>query len=205
MAVVSIMIKLLKPLPKEITIALSGGVDSMAVVDFLSYKHNVTCAFFDHCTPTSEKAFYFVEDFCYQRNLPLIVGASHAKKSKQQSWEEFWRIERYKFLDSLNTTVVTAHTLDDCVETYLFSALHGSAKTIPYKRNQIIRPFLTTRKYQLQDWCVSRAVSWIEDDTNSDLRYMRNYIRHELLEHALYVNPGLYKTVKKLVLKNLSP
>lgn len=199
------MIKLLKPLPKQITIAFSGGVDSTAAVDFLSRSHDVTCAFFDHGTYASEQAFDFVVRFCSSRDLPLIAGYNHKNKPQDQSWEEFWRTERYKFLDTLEYPVITAHTLDDCVETYLFSALHGCAKTIPYERNNVIRPFLVTNKYSLQDWCIKQKVNWLEDVTNLDPKFQRNYIRHNLLPHALHVNPGLYKTVKKLVLKNLSP
>ncbi len=50
------MIKLTVPLPKSITIACSGGVDSMAVVDFLSRKHDITIAHFNHRTQNGEKA-----------------------------------------------------------------------------------------------------------------------------------------------------
>lgn len=199
------MIKLLKPLPKQITVAFSGGVDSTAAVHFLSKKHDVHCAFFDHGTAHSQKAMEFVDRFCVKHNLPLTVGINYKTKLDSQSWEEFWRIERYKFLDLFPDPVITAHTLDDCVETYLFSALHGKAKTIPYSRNRVVRPFLTTTKYELQQWCVKNKLDWLEDVTNFDPKFQRNYIRHNLLPHALHVNSGLYKTVKKLVLKNLSP
>ena len=65
------MIKLLFPLPKQITIAFSGGVDSVAVADFLSKKHDVTCAFYHHGTENSERAWAFVSKFCTERRIPL--------------------------------------------------------------------------------------------------------------------------------------
>jgi len=57
------MIKLSFKLAKSITVALSGGVDSVAVTDFLSCKHNVSCAFFHHGTENSERAYKFVSEF----------------------------------------------------------------------------------------------------------------------------------------------
>lgn len=77
--------------------------------------------------------------------------------------------------------------------------MHGTAKLIPYKRNNIIRPFLTTKKEDLVTWAYQNSVAWIEDDTNADTKYMRNYIRHEIVPRALVVNPGLYKVVSKKI------
>lgn len=196
------MLKLLYPLPKKLTIAFSGGVDSVAVTDFLSRKHEVSCAFFHHDTVNSEKAFSFVTEFCKKRNLPLSVGMLTNKKHKSQSLEEFWRDERYKFLENFDT-VVTGHHLDDVVETYVWSSMHGTGKLIPTTRNNVVRPFLTTRKSEFVNWCLRKNIAWCDDLSNNDTKYTRNLIRHELLPIALKVNPGLHTTVKKLVEKNL--
>ena len=193
------MLKLLFPLPKTLTVALSGGVDSVAVADFLSRKHDVSCAFFHHGTENSERAFRFVTEFCSDRALPLFVGYLTADKPKDTSQEEHWRNERYKFLESLNATVVTAHNLDDCVETYLYGSLHGQPKVIPHTRNNIVRPFLTTAKYEFVSWCERKGISWCEDTSNQDVKYMRNYIRHEIVPRAFQVNPGLDTVVRKIV------
>lgn len=197
------MLKILFPLPEELTVALSGGVDSVAVADFLSRKRNITCAFFHHGTENSNRAFEFVADFCSTRGIPLYVGMISAEKPKKLSTEEHWRNERYKFLESLDTTVVTAHNLDDCVETYLYGSLHGQPKVIPQRRNNIIRPFLTTPKQEFVNWCERKNVTWCEDTSNTDLKYMRNYIRHEIVPRALKVNPGLPTVVKKIIERQL--
>lgn len=197
------MFKLLCRLPKQIIVAFSGGVDSVAITDFLSKKHQVTCAFFHHGTENSTRAQKFVENFCSERGLDLILGKISLERPPKTSIEEFWRDERYKFLESLETQVITGHNLDDCVETYLHSALHGSPKVIPLRRNNIARPFITTSKSQFIDWCKRKNISWCEDLSNQDTKYMRNYIRHELMPHALKVNPGLSKTVKKIILRQL--
>ena len=123
------MIKLLVPLPKTITIACSGGVDSMAIVDFLSRKHDVTVAFYHHGTQTSDEACEFVAKYCTDKNIPMVFGFIDNKfKPKNKSQEEYWRECRYGFLQNLQTTIVTAHHLDDAVETYLWGCLNGTPK-----------------------------------------------------------------------------
>ena len=196
------MLKLLFPMPKQVTVAFSGGVDSVAVVDFLSRKHDVTCAFFHHGTDNSNRALEFVSRFCTDRNLPMFLGVLNRDKPKDMSYEEFWREERYQYLSTLGP-VITAHHLDDCVETYIWSALHGKPKVPNLVRGNVIRPFLTTPKKDFVDWCKRKGLDWCEDLSNEDERYTRNYIRKNLVPHALKVNPGLHKTVKKIVEKQL--
>ena len=198
------MIRVLCKLPQKITVALSGGVDSVAITDFLSRSREVECAFFHHGTADSERAFEFVEEFCKARSLTLHTQRLQESKPKDQSKEEFWRNQRYLFLDNLNTPVITGHNLNDCVETYLWSAMHGLPKIIPFQRNNVIRPFLTTPKDEFISWCTRHNVNWIEDQSNTDVAYTRNYIRHSLMPHALHVNPGLPKVVKKLVEKQIA-
>ena len=198
------MLKLLFPLPKNIVVALSGGVDSVAITDFLSQNHNVTCAFFHHGTENSERALEFVAHFCTERNLPLMIGMIKNKKPKKLSMEEHWRNERYEFLDSIGDTlglIVTGHHLDDCVETYVWSSLHGQPKVIPIKRHTVVRPFLTTPKSEFVNWCERKSINWCHDNSNDDTKYMRNYVRTQLMPHALHVNPGLHTVVKKIVEK----
>jgi tRNA(Ile)-lysidine synthase len=192
------MIKLTVPLPKSITVACSGGVDSMAVVDFLSRKHEVTIAHFNHRTHHGEKASEFVSRYCSDNNIVMHYGSPRSQKGSKESQEEYWRRERYDFLNEFGP-VITCHHLDDCIETYIWSSLHGTPKVIPLVRNNVLRPFLTTRKSELVRWSKQHNVPWIEDDSNTDTKYTRNYIRNELMPHALRVNPGLHTLVKKIV------
>jgi tRNA(Ile)-lysidine synthetase-like protein len=193
------MINLLGDIPENPTIALSGGVDSMAVADFISRSRKIKCAFFHHGTFTSHDAFEFVAKYCAFRKWPLELGRIASPKEKVESPEEYWRNQRYLWLSSLGPNVITAHHLDDCVETYLWSMMHGTAKVIPYRRNNVIRPFLVTEKAELVSWAERNNVPHVEDKSNADVKYIRNYVRHNLMPHALHVNPGLRKVVAKKV------
>ena len=197
------MIHVLTKLPKALTVACSGGVDSMAVVDFLRRAHNVRVAFFHHGTESSSAALQFLAQWAWENSLELVVDFLDEIKPADKSQEEHWRDSRYQFLDQLDGAVITAHHLDDCVETYLFNCLHGKSHTIPHTRNNVIRPFLTTPKKTFVDWCQRHEVPWVEDSSNQDLKYMRNRIRHCIVPEALRVNPGLRKVVKRMVIDNI--
>ena len=192
------MIKITVPLPKSITIACSGGVDSMAIVDFLSRKHDVTIAHFNHGTQHGQKAMKFVAQYCTDNNIPLLVGHCVTEKERGQSQEEYWRNERYRFFKGLGP-VITCHHLDDCVETYIFTCLRGFQSVIPYRRDNIIRPFLLNEKSTFYKWCKDKEVPFIEDETNECLDYTRNRIRHQIVPEALKVNPGLKTVVRKMI------
>jgi tRNA(Ile)-lysidine synthase len=194
------MIKLQGKLPREIWLACSGGVDSMAALDFLRRNHRVHVLHFDHGTAHGEQARAFMERYCTERQIPLTVGECRGTVPPGLSREEWWREQRYAFFDKFPTVpVVTCHHLDDCVETWVWSSLNGTGKWIPYRRNHIVRPFRLTRKRDLEMWARLNAVPWIEDDSNADVCYTRNYIRHEMMPHILKVNPGIHKTIAKKV------
>lgn len=199
------MIKLQTKLPKMLYLACSGGVDSMAALDFLSKKHKVFVLHFNHGTAHSDQAERFVVNYCKKNSISYEVGRLKETIPPGLSREQWWREKRYEFLDKYSEIwpIVTCHHLDDCVETWVWSSMHGTGKIIPYRRNNVIRPFRLTRKSAFKWWCVAHGVPWIEDTSNADTCYTRNYIRHEMMPHILRVNPGIHKTISKKI--NIEP
>lgn len=194
------MISILGTIPRDVVVACSGGVDSMAIVDFLKRSHNVELAFFHHGTETSNKAGGFFNRYCVYEGLPLKRGYVENKDiPKGLSQEEYWRNERYKFLESFDKPVITCHHIDDVLETWIFSCANGNPSLIPYKRNNIIRPFLLNNKQDFIDWNERHSVPFIEDESNLDLRYKRNYIRHKVVPEFLKVNEGIHKVLRRKV------
>jgi tRNA(Ile)-lysidine synthase len=82
--------------------------------------------------------------------------------------------------------------------------MHGEGKIIPYSNKNVIRPFRLNRKSEFTNWCRNKNVSWIEDSSNSDTKYMRNFIRQEIIPKAMIVNPGLHKVIRKKILADPS-
>jgi tRNA(Ile)-lysidine synthase len=94
---------------------------------------------------------------------------------------------------------VTAHHLDDCVETWVWSAMHGTPKIIPYRRNYVVRPFRLTRKRDFELWASMHQVPYVQDQSNENIHYTRNFIRHEMMSSVLKVNKGIHKVIAKKV------
>jgi tRNA(Ile)-lysidine synthase len=190
------VIKLFGKIPRTVTVACSGGVDSMALLDFVRHNHTVTAAFFHHGTENSARAHQFLTEYCNTQGIELTVGYMAQECPAGISPEEHWRDQRYAWLDTLGP-VATAHNLDDVAETWIWSSLHGTSSLMPHSRNQVLRPLLLTRKYELQSWASRKRVPFVHDASNDDVRYTRNYIRHSLMPHALRVNPGLHTMLRK--------
>jgi tRNA(Ile)-lysidine synthase len=195
------MIHILGKIPKRVAIAVSGGVDSMAVLDFLRRRHDVYVLHYNHGTPYAPHAEALVRGYCVMNNLQYLVGQNLKSMPKGVSAEAWWRDQRYSFFKwATELPIITAHHLDDVVENWIFTSLNGNPFLIPSRRDQYIRPFLTTRKSKLEDWCERKSVPYVKDPSNNDTRFRRNYIRHELMPHAVEINPGIHKTLRKKVL-----
>jgi len=197
------MIRIIGKIPSTITIACSGGIDSMVFTHFLLQgRKKVNLAYFNHDTQHSHKAQKFVENYANDNNLNLFIGRVKGTKGKR-SLEEFWRDERYDFLQRIGSDyTITCHHLDDCVETWLMSAFHGQCKLIPFQRNEnIFRPFLLTSKKVIKDYAERKGVEWCEDPSNQKTNFMRNHVRHKVMPQVLMVNPGIRNTIRKKLIE----
>jgi tRNA(Ile)-lysidine synthase len=193
------MIKIQGTLPKQLGVAVSGGVDSMAVLDFLRRQHSVTAYFFDHGTVHGLDGRSLVSEYCEQHNIPMQIGQLINARNKKTSMEEHWRNERYEWFRQQDDVIVTGHHLDDCVETWVFNTCHGNSWTIPYAHANVIRPFRLNPKRNLEDWAHRHQVPWVHDPSNGNVQYARNRIRHCVMPELLQINPGLPKVIKKRI------
>lgn len=197
------MIHVQGKIPRTVFVAFSGGVDSVAVVDFLRRNHQVSLAYVNHGDEIAKAEQAFVEQYAQQYNLPLYMKRANTDKPRDNSWEEHWRNERYRFFRTeITGIVITCHHLDDCVETWLWNMCNGRDQTIPYNNLNVIRPFRTTRKFEFVDWCRRKHLKWFEDPTNANPQFAtRNFIRHTLVPAALQVNPGIHTTIRNKLLQ----
>lgn len=195
------MIRLAHKIPIKVAIAVSGGRDSMACLDFLRQgKREITALHFNHGTQHAKDAEQCVTDYCEKWNIPLLVGRIDGEPERGQSLEDFWRKKRYEWFGSTQQEcIITCHHLNDVIEWWVMTSLRGNPKLIPVKRDQFIRPFLLASREELADWATRKCLGWAEDPSNSDTGYDRNYVRHEMMPHILRINPGIEKTIIKLI------
>ena len=124
-------------------------------------------------------------------------------KEKGLSLEECGRQVRYEFFNSLgdNVKIATAHNLSDRAETFLFNLTRGSTLrglcSIPAVRDNVIRPLIGCTKDEINEFCKSNSIEYVTDETNSDVSYSRNRIRHNVVSQLCEINPSFEKNAAK--------
>lgn len=200
------MINLLGRIPTtEFHVACSGGPDSMALVDFLRRypKNKFDLIHFNHGTKSCDEAESFLCEFAKKTGLKLTVGTISDKIiPKGVSREDYWRKARYSFFSRFSDKpILLGHHLNDCVETYVMTALQGTPRLIPYSnpKYNVIRPFLLTPHSELLEWDRRHHVDYVMDASNNDVTIKRNYVRKVLMDGIRIVNPGIETTVAKRI------
>ncbi|MDF1684719.1 MAG: tRNA lysidine(34) synthetase TilS [Legionellaceae bacterium] len=177
-------------------IGLSGGLDSMVLLHALSCEpalaSKLHAVHVHHgLSPQADAWQAHCEEACAALNIPLEI--QHVQLDKNQSnLEEAARDARFKIFDACiqsNACLVLAHHQDDQAETLLLRLLRGSgvdglgAMQVyrPFGRGYLARPLLDTRKHQLLAYAKQHALVWVDDESNQELRFSRNYLRHEVM------------------------
>lgn len=194
----------LRTVQKDSYVALSGGVDSIAVAHHLRRANKVKAAlWFNHDDEASSSEYRVVHKFCRDNLLSLYIGdTSMVNVPHSTSKEKYWSDCRNAWFNQFDGDVVTGHNLDDAVEYYLMTAIQGEGHYTNYKNKNVVRSYLTTPKQSLVEYAIEHQLSWFEDPTNSDVDFTyRNRIRHDILPQALKINPGLYNTVKRRIIE----
>lgn len=182
----------------KFAVACSGGYDSMSIADFFVRGRRKPILLHVNHGTGNDKATDVVADYAYQHGLKCIIRyIDNRNKHKKESWEEYWRNERLKFFHEQYFPVITGHNLNDAMETWLFSSMHGQSKLIPYQHKNIFRPCLLTAKSDMLAYAMKHKLVWSEDHSNEDLKYARNRIRHNILPEVLHINKGFQKTIIK--------
>lgn len=194
--------------------AVSGGADSVCLLHVLWEQRqkagfSLHAAHYNHQLrgEASQEDAAFVSALCRQLDIPCHMGSGdvrRAAESSGQGLEETARRMRYEFLqetaDALGADrIATAHTADDNVETILMRLVRGSGLAglcgIPPRRGTIVRPFLAVSRQDILAYLDKHRLPHREDESNGDLTYTRNRLRHQVLPVLRDLNPSLCSTV----------
>jgi tRNA(Ile)-lysidine synthase len=193
----------------KILLAISGGVDSMVMLDlFIQAGFTIGVA---HCNfglrgEEAKKDELLVQSTCQQNNIPFYVRrfetAQHAKEqgiSIQMAAREL----RYDFFQTIVSQhhydfVATAHQLNDVLETVLLNLARGTGMDgltgVPVKNGNIIRPILFASRKMIAEHAAQQSISWRDDVSNNADDYHRNFIRNRVVTLLHEINPNLENT-----------
>jgi tRNA(Ile)-lysidine synthase len=178
-------------------LAVSGGRDSMVLLDAFARWRSDTCAVatFNHGTgEAATQAALLVELEAERRGLATVLGSRTAAANDT---EADWREARRRFLlgwaRQLRATVVTAHTRDDQLETVVMRTLRGSgARGLAgmYAPSAVVRPLLGITRDEITRYAASCELRFLDDPSNSSRVHLRNRVRLDLLPALERAAPG---------------
>ncbi|MBR4910660.1 MAG: tRNA lysidine(34) synthetase TilS [Clostridia bacterium] len=190
---------------KTVAVALSGGADSVALLNSLlslkdEYGIEVFAAHYNHRLRGAESDAdeSFVKALCDKLGVKLFTGdgdvAAFAKQNKL-GIELAARQMRYAFFEGLAAdAVATAHTASDNLETVIFNLTRGSALDglcgIPPKRDRYIRPLILCTREEIEKYCSDNGLTYVTDSSNLTDDYARNRIRHKVIPVLKEINPA---------------
>lgn len=207
---------------ETVIVAVSGGADSLALLYGLhALRTQLNCqlhvAHLNHCLRSDADADAdFVQQHATNLELPCTIGRADVPllmKRWKLSVEASARRARYQFYEDVctqirATKVGLGHHRDDTAETVLMNLIRGSGTTglkgiSPVRDVKFIRPLTDFTRQQIEAFLTSIGLVPRQDSTNTDTRYLRNRIRHELIpllerDYNPNIKTGLSRTADVL-------
>lgn len=195
--------------------AVSGGADSMAMLDLLlraqaevGYRLEVA-HIHHHLRQASDAEWSFVEAYCRQRQVAFHgrhVQVLSEKRSGESLEAAAHRL-RHKALREVVQErgaqwLALAHHADDRAETVLMNILRGCSikglAAMPACDGILLRPLLAFDKAELEQYCAAQQIPYVSDESNADTTILRNRLRHELLPELTTYNPQVVAALNRL-------
>ncbi len=208
-------------------IAYSGGVDSHVLLHLCSrlkssrlkssrFKKNVSAkelefsaVYIDHgLSPDARRWGQHCQQICYELNIPLSIIEVNASPENGQSPEAAARKARYQAFSEILTPgecLLTAQHLDDQAETVLLQLMRGSGSrglsAMPeikaFGNGYLCRPMLEVNKRMLLDYAQQHQLHWIEDESNQEQRFERNFLRHSIVPELQKHWPSVQRNIAR--------
>ncbi len=197
---------------RKLLIAISGGIDSVVLTHLLhQLKYNISLA---HCNfqlrgQESDLDEVFIKNLSKELSIKAFTvqfkTEQYAKEHKL-STQLAARKLRYDWFYELGEKhnfdyILTAHHADDNLETFLINLTRGTGLDgltgIPTVNNKIVRPLLTFSQEEIKNYAINNTISWREDASNAQTKYLRNKIRHEIIPSLKELNPSLLESFNK--------
>lgn len=165
-------------------LAISGGIDSVVLLDMFKWSKDTIVAHFNHgIRESADDDCIFVEKLAAKYGLQFV---SAKLPLGENCSEETARRARYDFLKRVakehGAEIVTAHHADDCVESIMINLLRGTGwrGIAPFGDKGIFRPMLNLTKADIYRYASEQQLHFRQDQSNNDDTYLRNRVRQKL-------------------------
>ena len=200
----------------KVVVAVSGGPDSMCLLDTLNklkdeLNFSICVAHVNHgIRKESDDEKVYVENYCKKYSIPfhyLKVDVPKLSKENKMSEETYGRKVRYDFFEQVRieenaSAIAVAHNLNDNVETVLLNELRGCGLKgltgMDFRFGYIIRPLLNIEKKDIVLYNNELELNPCIDKTNSEEIYLRNKIRLSLIPYLQELNPNFVENISRM-------
>ncbi len=198
-------------------IAYSGGVDSHVLLHLCAQLKNLpsgcshlfSAVYIDHgLSPNAKKWGQHCQHICFELDIPLTIIEVNGRAENGQSPEAAARTARYQAFAQIlkeGEYLLTAQHLDDQAETLLLQLLRGSGTrglsampTIkPFAQGWLCRPMLDDKKQAILAYARQHQLQWVEDESNQEQQFDRNFLRHTILPELEQRWPAAQRNLAK--------
>jgi len=201
---------------QHLCVALSGGVDSVVLLHLLvelrpQLQFSLSAIHVNHqLSPHADAWASFCQRLCIEHGVPLKVRRVHVPRRSKLGLEGAARAARYQvFAEQDCEMLLLAHHLDDQAETLLQNLLRGSgvsgAAAMPALKHpptgqiapSILRPLLQIPRTTLLAYARKHRLSWVEDESNDNTEFARNFLRHNILPRIAQRYPAYRETLAR--------
>lgn len=175
-------------------VAFSGGVDSAVLLYLLcqlqkEVSFHLKAMYVNHgLSQRAGEWAVFCQEVCHELGVPINVVSVKVDKKSGLGIEAAARHARYDVLNKAEADYIClGHHQDDQAETFLLQLARGagvkglaSMSKIDSQR-RLLRPLLNTKRSALIEYAMQHQIQWIEDESNADVEFDRNFIRHTLI------------------------
>lgn len=189
---------------QRLCVALSGGADSISLLHVLTRLRNrvgfeLCAAHVNHgLSPNADAWASFCADQCNILGVPLQSFCECVRRDHPDGLEAAARERRHAALASVSCDwLVFGHHADDQAETLLFRLVRGAGVRGAGAMSAVdsgspgrLRPLLTVRRAEIETYARAHGLAWVEDESNADVRYARNFLRHRVLPALEEAFPG---------------
>jgi tRNA(Ile)-lysidine synthase len=201
------------PPHSQILVGLSGGVDSVVLLHLLHqlaprFSWQLSALHVHHgISPNADAWAKFCAEFCTRLSIPLHLEKVDVQPLRHLGIEAAARQLRHAALQQhASDFIALAHHQDDQVETMLLQLLRGAGvngaaamPVVKVRRNQatLLRPLLGVSKAALLDYAQAQQVAWVDDESNLDVSYARNFLRQRVLPEVARHFPAYRQTLAR--------
>ena len=192
----------------RLVLAYSGGLDSTVLLHLLAecrktLSFQLSAQHVHHgLSLNADNWADFCRNFCKQLNIPLTISTVKVNKNNGLGLEAAAREARYKVLLATNADFIClAHHQDDQAETLLLQLARGAGVKglagMAEMSGKLLRPLLDVPRSRLEAYAKQHQLIWIEDESNADTRFDRNFIRHKVLPILEESYPSIRQTISR--------